>query len=156
MTRVEDMSEPQRQSWITLIADGMVFIWFLRRMLDGQSLVTLSPGELIGVFVIVIGWTIAAHIIIALVFETRKKGKGQQADERDADIARRGDRTGYYVLCGFVNVFIFGYLVENAAGEDFQGPISVASPTAVFFWLMVAAYVADLSKQITKLRYYHG
>jgi len=37
MTRIEDMSETQRQSWITLIADGAVFIWFWQKMTAGLS-----------------------------------------------------------------------------------------------------------------------
>ena len=28
MTKIEDMSEPQRQAWITLLADGAVFVYF--------------------------------------------------------------------------------------------------------------------------------
>jgi len=156
MTRIEEMTEPQRQSWITLLADGAVFIWFLRRMLSGRNLTDLPPGELLATFAVVIGWTIVAHIVIAVIFETRRKDSSPQSDERDADIARRGDKTGYYVLCVFVSIFIVTFLIENAAGKDYQGPVSVVSPTAIFFWLICALYCADLAKQITKLRHYHG
>lgn len=156
MTRIEDMTEPQRQSWITMIADGVVFIWFLRRMLSGRNLIDLPPGELLATFAVVVGWTIVAHVVIAIIFDTRRKDKAPQSDERDSDIARRGDRTGYYVLCCFVNVFIVTFLIENAVGEIYQGPFSVVSPTAIFFWLICAVYCADLAKQITKLRHYHG
>lgn len=155
MTRIEDMTEPQRQSWITLIADGTIFIWLLQRMLDGRSLIELSPGQLLTLFGVTVGLTIAAHIIIAIIFESRKKGSGESADERDADIARRGDRVGYCILACFVNVFIFMYLMQNAFGSDYQVSVNVTSPTAIFFWLIVAAYSADLAKHAIKLWHYH-
>ena len=35
MTKIEDMSEPERQSWITFMADGAVFIYFWQKMTQG-------------------------------------------------------------------------------------------------------------------------
>lgn len=168
MIRIEDMSEPQRQSWMSFMADGAVFLWFLSQMFDLRGflrapfeqsyVVDLPAGELMALFVVTIGWTIAAHIVIAVIFEARKrKSKNEvERDERDAAIERYGDRFGYYALCVFVNVIIFVALAQNIGGEGYRGPIDVASVSGLFFWLMCGAYVADIGKQAVRIIRYQG
>ena len=159
MGRIEDMSEPQRQSWITILADGAVFIWFLRRMIDGGRIVDLPAGELMAVFIVAIGWTIVAHIVISIAFETRKRKSKVAKDERDADIGRHGDQTGYYLLSIFINVLIFTYLFRLVVGgDDYQPPLGLdlTLPSHMFFVLMSAVYIADIAKQGRKILLYRG
>jgi len=50
MTRIEDMSDMERQSWVTLLADTVVFAYFLRKMTDGFDVISHSPGGLMRIY----------------------------------------------------------------------------------------------------------
>ena len=75
MTRIEDMSETQRQSWITLLADGAVFIWLWQKMTIGLSpqVVHSGMGEFGALIIRAIIITVILHAVIASIFELRKR-----------------------------------------------------------------------------------
>jgi len=63
------MSETQRQSWITLLADGAVFIWIWQKMTIGLSpqVVHNDMGEFGALIIRAIIITVILHAVIASI-----------------------------------------------------------------------------------------
>lgn len=149
MTRIEDMSEAERQSWITLLADGAVLIYFCRAMTTGSIWVPdhYEPAALGEIFIGLVIVTIILHAGIASVFALRKRQEPYETDERDIAIARRGSRNGYGVLQFGLGIIIISILVGYAAGDGFEGMIKLQTPVQIIFYLTALSYIADLVKQ---------
>ena len=69
MTKIEDMSEPQRQAWITLLADGAVFAYFWSKTTIGLSpkLIHTNIKEFGGIILSVVIVTVILHAVIAAI-----------------------------------------------------------------------------------------
>jgi len=156
MTKIEDMSEPERQSWITFLADGAVFIYFWQKMTQGYGFQAqhFEPEQVGRIFFGVVFLTIILHTVISLIFEARKRKERYEKDERDLDITRRGDRNGYWLLQAGIGVIIVTYLFQYLIGSDYKPPISVKDPIDMLFALMVVSYIASLVKHGTMLLAY--
>lgn len=153
MTKIEDMSEPERQSWITFFADGAVFAYFWSAMTQGfgfqaQNFDRAQVGEIFAGVVII---TIILHTVISLIFEARKRKEPYKKDERDLNIARQGDRNGYWLMQAGVGIIIVVYLLQYLVGIDYKPPISVKDPVDLLFALCVVSYVSDLVKHGTMI-----
>lgn len=146
MSIIENMSEPERQSWITLIADSFVFIWFWKAMAPGWSLVpdNFTPSETGGLFLKLVIITIFYHIVISLVFEFRRRKGGVEKDERDLEIQSFGTRVGYTALQLGVGVIIVVALMSYVVGETYQPPYKLTTPVQFIFALTFVSYVSDL------------
>ncbi|WP_371397091.1 hypothetical protein [Fretibacter rubidus] len=165
-TKLEDMSETERQSWATLIVDVCVFIWFLKQTtthIGSLALREMSASDLFGVYVGLIIVTVILHAIIAAVFETRKRKDHTTAkDERDIEIERRGSANGFWVLTIAVNIIIFTLLFEHASAQGadvlagYAPPFSVLAPPAMFFALMAVIFIGDIVKNATMVLAYRG
>ena len=159
MTRIEDMSETQRQAWITLIVDVAVFVIFLRGMMTGRSIDTLSPGHLSAFIISLIVTTIVLHIIIQAVFAARKRGEPDDdlKDERDVRIERKGASYGFYVLTLFINLLVGHIVLQNSIeglADDRVSFVSVfdfTNTSHLVFALLFAAFVADIIKNATMI-----
>ena len=149
MTRIEDMSEGERQAWITLIADGAVFAWFLQKTTIGISLKLIHTNikefgsMLIGLVVI----TIILHAVIASIFDMRKRKEAYEKDERDVEIERKGAHWGYRLMQWGVGGIIVTMVLHATIGADYTPQISIEKPAEIIFALLVVSYVADLVKQ---------
>ncbi len=148
MTRIEDMSEMERQSWITLLADGLVFTYFLKQTTSGLSLrlVHTDMAEFGQIILGVVGVTIIVHAVIASIFETRKRKEPYDKDERDIQIERKGAHWGYRLMQYGVGAVIVIMLMHSALGDAYVPPISISKTSEIIFALMVVSYVADLVK----------
>jgi len=148
MTGIQDMTSTQRQSWLVLLADGAVFVWFWQKMTTGLSPIPLAYDmrEFGGIVVGIIVLTIVLHIAISIVFEVMTKSENRKKDERDIAIERRGAFWGYRILQVGLGVVVVGMLMSAAIGEDYQAVISFSSPVQIIFGLIVTSYVADLVK----------
>lgn len=146
MTIVDDMTEPERQSWITLIADGLVFLWFWKAMAPGWSLMpqNLSPAEVSGLFFKLVIITIVYHAVISAAFELRRRSDGVDQDERDREIQSAGARLGYTVLQFGLGAIIVSALLSYVAGADYTGPVTLDTPVQFLFALVFISYAADL------------
>lgn len=156
MTKLEDMSEPERQSWITLLGDGAVFLYLWHKVTQGYGfkVQSFSPSEVGEIFVSVVVVTIVLHTAIALAFEMRQRKDAFTQDERDVRITARGTRVGYSALQIGIGVLIVTLLLQYTVGDDYQGPVSVIKPAEMLFSLCVISYVADLMKQAVQIYHY--
>ena len=159
MTLIENMSEPERQSWATLIADICVFSIFLKSMTGGRlptnfHINTHSPGELVGLYIWIIVATIIIHAVIASIFAMRVKGEGFERDERDIEIERKGARNGFWVVSIAINIVIFQLLVEQSLSSDYKPLFSVLSPNNMFFALMGTMFLGDIIYRATMVLAY--
>lgn len=156
MTKLEDMSEPERQSWITLLADGAVFLYLWQAMTQGYGFKaqSFSPSEIGGLFVNVVIVTIILHTAIALIFEMRKRKDPFTKDERDIRITAKGAHVGYSALQIGVGIVLISLLFQYLAGDRYQGPVSVIKPVDMVFALCVISYGADLLKQAVQIYHY--
>jgi len=149
MTLISDMSEPERQSWMTLIVDICVFTIFIKAMTSGQFPDNLrvdtrnAPG-LVGVYIWVIVATIIIHGVIASIFALRGKASGLERDERDIEIERKGAPNGFWVVSIAINIIIFQLLAENSLPDDYAPLFSVLSPSHMFFALMTTMFLGDI------------
>ncbi len=158
MTRIEDMSEPERQSWITILADGAVFIWFWKAMTGGFNFSPQSfePKELGTLFIMFVVVTTIVHGTIAAVFDVRKRKSEFEKDERDTEIARKGSHAGYGVLQAGIAIILITLIAQYVIGDDYQGPVSVIQPVEMVFALCMLSYAADLYRHGTILWAYRG
>ena len=154
MTRIEDMSETQRQAWITLIVDVTVFVIFLKGMMTGGSIDTLSPGQLSAFVIGLIVMTVILHIIIQSVFAARKRGEpdDDMKDERDVRIERKGASSGFFILAIFINILVGHIVIQNSVeglADDRVSFVSVfdfTNTSHLVFVLLAAAFLADIVK----------
>lgn len=164
MALIADMSEQERQSWMTLLADICVYSVFWSQMVHGKSIASLSPGDLMGVYIGIIVLTIIIHIVIASIFALRsptdENGSDSAGDERDVEIERKGARNAFWVVSILINIIVFILLAENSVGEGYLGPnlglLSVLSPSHMFFALMSTAFIGDIVYRATMVWAYRG
>lgn len=149
MTKIEDMSEPERQAWITLLADGAVFAYFWSKTTIGLSpkLIHTNIDEFGKIILSVVVVTIILHAVIATIFDLRKRKEAYEKDERDITIERKGAHWGYRLMQWGVGGVIVTLLLHNLIGADYIPPISIQKPAEIIFALLVVSYVADLVKQ---------
>lgn len=148
MTKIEDMSEMERESWTTLLADGAVFLYFLQKTTHGFSprLVHTDMAEFGGIIVRIIILTIILHVAISLFFEMRKRNEPYEKDERDTHIERKGAHWGYRVIQYGIGAIIVTMLLQSGVGADYTPAFSLEKPAEIIFALLVISYVADLVK----------
>lgn len=149
MTKIEDMSEPQRQAWITLLADGAVFVYFWSKTTIGLSpqLIHTNMDEFGEIILSVVIATVILHAVIASIFDMRKRKEPYEKDERDITIERKGAHWGYRLMQWGVGGVIITLLAHNLIGIDYKPPVSIQKPAEIVFALLVVSYVADLMKQ---------
>ena len=149
MTKIEDMSEPQRQAWITLLADGAVFVYFWSKTTIGLSpqLIHTNMDEFGEIILSVVIATVILHAVIASIFDMRKRKEPYEKDERDITIERKGAHWGYRLMQWGVGGVIITLLAHNLIGIDYKPPVSIQKPAEIVFALLVVSYVADLVKQ---------
>ena len=148
MTKIQDMTKTQRHSWLVVLADGAVFLWFWQKMTDGLSLMPIinDMGEFSEIVFGIIVLTVALHIVISIIFEINSKPEVSGRDERDVAIERRGAFWGYRILQIGLGIVVVGMLMSATLGPDYQATISFSTPVQVIFGLIVTSYVADLVK----------
>lgn len=154
MTLIEDMSETQRQAWITLIVDMAVFVVFLKGMTTGKSIDTLSAAQLSSFVIGLIVTTIVLHIIIQSVFALRKRGEPDDdfKDERDIRIERKGASYGFYVLSVLLSILIGHIVIQNGLdsipkiSEKHQSFFDYTNTSHLVFALILASFLADIVK----------
>ncbi len=156
MTKIEDMSEPERQSWITLLAEGSVFIYFWQKLTQGYGFKAqhFEPAELGEIFLKLIIITVVLHAVIGSIFEMRKRKEAYKKDERDVEISRLGDRNGYWLMQAGIGTIMVTLLIQYLAGDNYIGPLSVIKPVEMIFSLWVVSYIADLFKHGTMVLAY--
>ena len=149
MTKIEDMSEPQRQAWITLLADGAVFVYFWSKTTIGLSpqLIHTNIEEFGEIILSVVIATVILHAVIASIFDMRKRKEAYEKDERDITIERKGAHWGYRLMQWGVGGVIVTLLLHNVVGADYAPPSPIQKPAEIIFVLIIVSYVADLVKQ---------
>lgn len=159
MSVIANMSEPERQSWITLIADGFVFVWFWKTMTSGWSLTPheMSPGQLGQIYLSLVIITIIYHAVIAGFFEFRKRGGGGiEQDERDVLISAMGSKLGYSVLQIGVGVILVAAVINYAYGADVVPFLYIETPVQFLFAITFISYAADLVRHVAILLRYQA
>ncbi len=158
MTKIEDMSESERQAWITLIADGAVFIWFWNKMTVGLSPrpIHTNMDEFGSIVLGVVIFTVILHAIIATVFDLRKRKEKYQKDERDSLIEGNASKWGYTIMQWGVGIIIVTMFLHTLIGPDYTPPVPFQKPVEIIFALMVVSYIADLVKYGLMVKAYRG
>jgi len=148
MTAIQDMTSTQRHSWLVLLADGAVFLWFWQKMTVGLSPIPIAYempdfGKIVFGIVIL---TIVLHVAISIVFEVVAKPETAQRDERDIAIEQRGSYWGYRILQIGLGIVVVGMLINPIFAESGRGMSAFSSPVEIIFALIVTSYIADLVK----------
>lgn len=148
MTKIEDMSETQRQAWITLLADGAVFAYFWSKTTMGLSpkLIHTDMKAFSEIILSVVIATVIVHSVIGAIFDIRKRKEAYEKDERDIAIERKGAHWGYRLMQWGLGGIIVTLLMHNLI-SDYAPPLSIQKPAEIIFAMLVVSYVADLVKQ---------
>jgi len=148
VTKIEDMTEPQRQAWITLLADGAVFAYLWTKSTIGLSpkLIHTQMDDFGKIIISVIIATIIFHSVIGAIFDMRKRKEPYEKDERDITIERKGAHWGYRLMQWGIGGIIIVLLLQHSEWKDYSPPISMQKPAEIIFALMIVNYVADLVK----------
>lgn len=148
MSIIADMSEPERQSWVTFLADGLVFMWFWKAVAPGWSLVPdeFSPSETAGLYLNLVIITIFYHTVISIVFALRRRKGNIDKDERDLEIQSFGTRIGYLALHFGLGFMIVTALLSYIVGDSYAPPIALTTPFQFIFAMTFISYAADLSR----------
>ena len=148
MTKIQDMSRTQRQSWLVLLADGAVFFWLWQKMTTGLSPVPIAydMNEFGKIILSAVALTIVLHVIISTIFELSAKDEKGGRDERDDLIERRGAFWGYRILQAGIGIVVVGMFLAAISGEGVPNFYTISTPVQIIFALMVTSYVADLVK----------
>ena len=156
MTKIEDMSETQRQAWITLLADGAVFAYFWSKTTIGLSpkLIHTEIKDFSGIILSVVIATVIVHSVIGAIFDMRKRKEAYKKDERDIAIERKGAHWGYRLMQWGLGGIIITMLLHNLVGPDYISPISIQKPAEIIFAMLVVSYAADLTKQVIMILAY--
>lgn len=156
MTKIQDMSSTQRNSWLVLLADGAVFAWFWQKMTVGLSPIPIAYDmrEFSEIVLRVILLTVILHIVISSIFQIASGSEKSGRDERDVLIERQGSVWGYRILQIGLGVVVVGMLLSAAVDEGYNFLIAFSSPVQIIFGLMVASYVADLVKHAVMINGY--
>ena len=156
MTKIEDMSETQRQAWITLLADGAVFAYFWSKTTIGLSpqLIHTEIKDFSGIILSVVIATVIVHSVIGAIFDMRKRKEAYKKDERDIAIERKGAHWGYRLMQWGLGGIIITMLLHNLVGPDYTPPISIEKPAEIIFAMLVVSYAADLTKQVIMILAY--
>ena len=156
MTKIQDMSSTQRNSWLVLLADGAVFTWFWQKMTVGLSPIPIAYDmrEFSEIVLGVILLTVILHIVISSIFQIASGSEKSGRDERDVLIERQGSVWGYRILQIGLGVVVVGMLLSAAVDEGYNFLIAFSSPVQIIFGLMVASYVADLVKHAVMIHGY--
>ena len=156
MTKIQDMSSTQRNSWLVVLADGAVFAWFWQKMTVGLSPnpITYDMREFGEIVIGVIILTVILHAVIASIFEFATGSENSERDERDILIERRGSAWGYRILQIGVGFVVFGILWGAIWGEGGRVTLTFTSHVEIIFGLMVVSYIADLVKHAVMLHGY--
>lgn len=146
MSIIADMSEPERQSWVTLLADGLVFMWFWKTIAPGWSFVpdNFTPSETADLFIKLVIVTIFYHTVISIVFALRRRNGDVAKDERDLEIQSFGTRVGYLALHFGVGFIIVTALLSYIVGDAYSPPVALTTPVQFILALTFLSYVADL------------
>lgn len=163
MTRIEDMSETERQSWVTLIVDVVVFIIFLRAMTRGVSIESFDPAGLSKLVLGVIIVTVILHIIIQSIFAVRARGQEDNLkDERDTLIERKGSHLGFYVLSILLAILIGHIVIQNGLNaipeisEKHQSVFDYTNTSHLVFALIFMTFMGDIVKNAVMVLAYRG
>ena len=163
MTLIRDMSETQRQAWVTLIVDLFVFIYFLRAMTTSRSIDTLSSSGLVSLMIGVIITTIILHAVITAVFAARGRSHDEGLkDERDVRIERKGATYGFYFLAIFMNIIIGHIVIQNGLENlpnttaGYAGSFDYTNTSHLVFVLTAAAFIGDIIKNGVMVFAYRG
>jgi len=165
MTYIEDMSETQRQAWITLIVDVFVFIYFVGKITGGFTILTLSASGLSYLMLKVVIITVIMHAIIHGVFAARRRSDDDLIkDERDIRIERKGNSYGFFILAAFLYVIIFQILLQNGfdgldnpqSNHSYKSWFNYTNTTHLVFALTAASFAADIVRNSVMIMTYRG
>ena len=161
MTKIEDMSEPERQSWVTLMVDVCVFVVFLKAMTTGYAIDTLSASGLSKLVLSLIVITIVLHVVIQSFFAIRTAGQADELkDERDIQIERKGASLGFYVLSILLTILIGHIVIQNGLNaipeisEKHQSFFDYTNTSHLTFALISTVFIADIAKNAVMLLAY--
>ncbi|MEL7488295.1 MAG: hypothetical protein AAGJ87_13895 [Pseudomonadota bacterium] len=141
------MGQAEKYAWASLITTGLIFWWFLHRMLDGWSVVDQSPEALLRVFIgTVIMFIIAEGVIAAFVVGGGKAGGDDiERDERDLLIDMKAEQNASWFM-GIAIVAMIVQMLSSAAVDGYEFTrFDLTSLPALFFVLYSIVSVATMT-----------
>lgn len=156
MSIIATMNHQERQSWVTLLADGLVFVWFWKAMAPGWSFVpdALTRAELGQTYLGLVLVTIFYHAVIGAAFALTEKREAFESDERDALINAAGTKFGYSVMQVGAGVILVAAVIGYAFETDVVPFLSIQTFVQLLFAITFVSYLADLVKHATIVAQY--
>jgi len=127
-------------------------LYFWHRAFDGLTLVLETGGGLGGVFIRIIVFMIMAIVAFAILRGILMQPEDVddlddiEEDERDHQIEARGDRLGYYVLCGFLMVLLLQYCLADMYPDRWWNVLNLDRPIEWAVAVVLAMLISEIAK----------
>lgn len=150
------MTETERRAWTTLFVDGTILALFIDKMTrfsEGMfQIKTISPGDMLGLFIGIVVITIILHAVIAGIFAARSTRKtAQKQTKRDIRIERTGSAFGFNILTVALNLLLLGLVAQYSAEHFKLNLIDFTNPSHLFFLIMSMSLFADVIKNLAMI-----
>lgn len=127
-------------------------LYFWHRAFDGLTLVLETGGGLGGVFIRIIIFMVisivALQILRGILMHPADENDIDdiEEDERDHQIEARGDRLGYYVLCGFLTILLLQYCLADMYPDRWWNVLNLDRPIEWAVAIVLAMLISEIAK----------
>lgn len=162
MTRIEDMSQAERYSWVSLIATVGVFWWFWNKFVGFHGLTQYEPGPLLRLYIVTAILTAVSHAGVAAFFVVRGDKNWLWSDdeivkdERDLAIEQRAEKYAMWFLYAAINIIIVQIMLESVFTEGYEPPVRIMSLSGIVFTLTTSLIIADIIKRVSMIMGYRA
>jgi hypothetical protein len=136
------MSLKVKESLALLVASGLIYTWFVHRMLDGWRVADQSAGDVMSVLISVLIVTVIIYAIASGVLGSLNRDKTAE-DERDRAIDGKAARNELFVLNALINIFIFQILAQTAFDQSINLHIAYDHLPTLAFILFTALWIGE-------------
>ncbi len=144
-------------TYTVLIVVTLATLYFLHRAFDGTTLVLDGGAELGSLFIRLIIFMIVAIIAVQImrailhqfipgIGMPGEEVEGVEEDERDRQIEARGDRIGYYVLCGLLTILLLQYCMAEIYPSGWWSQWTLDRPIEWAVVVVLAMLVSEIVK----------
>ena len=149
------MAPAEKHAWGSLIAMGLIYYYFQMRMLDGWGIVSTTPKDLLGLYIVVVVLSIISESVIAAILANKKLGDIEK-DERDIQIEARANGNEHLFLIAAINIFLF-HVIADAAFENHILPrYDLTDLSSLVFVLFSVLFAGEAVKRISIIYLYNN
>ena len=143
-----DVSNREKSIWIELFVSIGVAIYYFANVFSAGGFNDIISAEVGKVIINAILISIAASIILSIIF---KQKDPEAKDERDKAIEARANAYAYYALTFLIVSIIIHIMINEGAGYFFNEDVLRVSNAQTMHFILIALIIAGAVKSVTQL-----